>query len=104
IIQLLASYSKLKELNISRAYPGHYDILENIDPLIEKQVNRIHMRKEEVYNYLKEGDMGVYDIFDKMYGRNFTGWSMLLGYLDLLEKEGRIQQKLNNSIIEISQI
>jgi len=100
--QMLQSYEKVKNLSPKIVYPGHGLPFENAKDVIAQQVARIHKRKNECLDHLKGGNLSVFEIFKRMYGKNIVGWPMLLGYLDLLESEGYIFQDEDNHFIIIS--
>ncbi|MEM6631548.1 MAG: MBL fold metallo-hydrolase [Bacteroidota bacterium] len=87
----LSSFKRLKELQISKVFPGHYHTFENADALIEAQIRRITQRKEQCFQLIQQGDTDFFTLFSKMYPKaNFPGMNMLVGYLDLLEDERKI--------------
>jgi glyoxylase-like metal-dependent hydrolase (beta-lactamase superfamily II) len=90
--QLINSFEKLKEMDISKIYPGHYQPMNNHKALIDKQLDRIIMRKEQCYSLIKNGISRYFDLFNVLYeGKmTFPGLVMTLGYLDLLVDENRI--------------
>lgn len=97
---LLDSYERLKPLNIQTVYPGHGNIFSYANQAIDKQLARIHMRKEECFEAIKLGLATPYQINRKMYAYqntppDFSGIFMVIGYLSLLEKEERILKDEN---------
>lgn len=94
IIKMLESYERLSKMDIGRVYPGHYDIFENHQAVIDRQVKRIHQRSEECLNIIKGGTNSFLEIFNVLYEGRFhmPALIMLIGYLDLLEEKGLIQQ------------
>lgn len=98
----LESLAKLAALDITCVYPGHGRPIKNHRRLIEKQVERIHVRKEECFELLAGGLTTVAAIGNVMYahhpeGGRFTGMATVLGYLDLLSAENRVTcQEIDN--------
>lgn len=95
LIDLLHSFERLKKYNIQTVYPGHGETFQDANQMIDKQLARIQMRKEECYEAIKNGLISPYQINRKMYPYqfippDFSGMYMILGYLDLLQNEGRI--------------
>ncbi len=92
IVQLLESYQKFSELDISIVYPGHYKPFDNPKAIIEHQINRIEARKLECLKWVSEGISDFYGLLQKLYGINFSipTIPMLVGYLDLLLIENSI--------------
>ena len=90
---LLASYERLKALDLRTVYPGHGPIFSDANAMIAKQLARIQTRKSECQELYRSGLTTVYEIHQKMYPDhqlppNFSGIHMILGYLDLLREEG----------------
>ena len=98
--ELLASFQRLLKYDIQTVYPGHGPVFVDANAMIEKQLGRIEMRKEECFEAIKSGFCTPYQINRKMYPYqqmppDFSGMFMILGYVDLLLEEGRILKKLN---------
>lgn len=95
LADLLASYQKFRALEIKKVYPGHYAIFENHIETIDKQVKRIYERMEECYDWIEKGVSNFFELLHKLYkGRIWPpSFFMLLGYLDMLESDGRVVQK-----------
>jgi len=93
--ELLASFHRLLKFDIQMVYPGHGPIFVGANAMIEKQLARIEIRKEECLEAIKNGISTPFQINRKMYPYqnmppDFSGMFMILGYIDLLEEEGRI--------------
>lgn len=93
--QLLDSFERLRVFEIEKIYPGHGLEFADANELIDKQLDRIQMRKAECYEAVKSGLRTPYQINRKMYPYqtvppDFSGMYMVLGYLDLLEEEGSV--------------
>lgn len=92
---LLRSFDRLKEYDLKTVYPGHGEIFQDANKVIEKQLARIKVRKEECFEAIKAGSNTPYLINRKMYPYqqmppDFSGMHMVFGYIDLLIEEGRI--------------
>lgn len=98
LAKMLESYQKIAALKITEVYPGHYEPFENANEVIKNQVDRIHLRKEQCYTLIENGKHSFAELFSEMYHNNWNlpALSMLFGYLDLLEDEGRITTSLIN--------
>ena len=94
--QMLESYQRVAKLPISQVFPGHYEPFVEAHVMIEKQVGRIHQRKEQAFQLIQEGNHHFLVLLDNMYGKrlNLAAVPMMLGYLDLLEAEERIRVEL----------
>jgi len=93
IITLLASFNQMKALDIKKVFPGHYEPFEDHCQVIDQQVARIHLRKEQSLRVIKKGLSSFFDIHQGIYKSacNIFTVSMLKGYLDLLELEQKVE-------------
>lgn len=91
----LESYEKLKKLHITKVFPGHFTSFENARTLIEKQENKIHSRKERCYELLQNGSTQVMELVHAIYPKRINDATifMVVGFLDILQEEGRINFK-----------
>lgn len=89
---------KLEEMEIGRVYSGHGEIMDNYREVIQRQRERIGMRKEECLGLVKEGKQTLNDLLNAMYSHypqaaRLSGLGMLVGYLDLLIGEARVERR-----------
>lgn len=101
--QWLQSLDRLRQLELSTIYPGHGPTFDKAKQVMERQLKRIDMRKQECYEAIKSGLSTAYDINREMYSYqklppDFSGLFMTLGYLDLLVSENRIEVKTVNNV------
>jgi glyoxylase-like metal-dependent hydrolase (beta-lactamase superfamily II) len=94
---LLKSFARLLKFDLQTVYPGHGNVFTNANAMIEQQLARIEIRKEECYEAIKSGCSTPFQINRKMYPYqmmppDFSGMFMVLGYLDLLEEAGRVKK------------
>ncbi|MEM8890350.1 MAG: MBL fold metallo-hydrolase [Bacteroidota bacterium] len=97
LASLLNSYARVKAYDIQEVFPGHGPIFSGANGVIDRQLARIGMRKEECYEAVKSGCSTPYEVNRKMYPYqqtppDFSGLYMVLGYLELLQMEGKIQR------------
>lgn len=91
----MTSLERCEALEIDTVYPGHGEPFQNHRQLIQKQRQRIHQRKDEALLLIQQGHHTAYALMNEMYAHyppafRFAGLWMLIGYLDLLQAEGRI--------------
>lgn len=99
----LESLDRVAALDIETAYPGHGPVIRNHRPLIKKQRDRIHRRKEETLALVRQGHKTVAELVDIMYAHyppnaRFAGLWMLVGYLDLLQAEQTISEEMVDGV------
>ena len=99
ILQMMSSYDRLLGLEIGTTYPGHYETFDNAHDIIHRQVKRIEDRSMECLNSIKSGTHSFLEIFNVLYEGRFhmPALIMLIGYLDLLEDKGLIQQTTSDN-------
>ncbi|NJL13222.1 MAG: MBL fold metallo-hydrolase [Microscillaceae bacterium] len=100
---MLESYHKVREMEISCVYPGHGQPFADHISLIDRQVERIHQRKEECLEWIKKGQVHLYPLSELMYKEvslplKFAGYAMTRGYVDLLLQEGRVAEDLQDGV------
>lgn len=97
--KLLHMFDKLEKMSIRHVYPGHGEPFSNHRELIRRQRQRIFMRRAECLQRVQKGNNRVGDLLDQMYphqprGTRLSGVSMLVGYLDLLMAEGKVEERI----------
>jgi len=99
----LESLARCEALDIDVVYPGHGEPICDHRQLIQKQRGRIHQRKAEALTLVQAGYHTAYDLMNQMYAHyppafRVAGLWMLIGYLDLLQAEGKISVKTVNGV------
>ncbi len=94
----LDSLDLIEGLEVDLVLPGHGRPFSNHRQVIQRQRERILMRKAECLGWIEGGVTTPIDLVDKMYAHRppqyrFAGLWMLIGYLDLLLAEGAIEQR-----------
>ena len=98
--QLVEMYHFFQKLEIETTFPGHGELITDHQTLIQNQLDRILMRKEEVYDLVKAGNQTVHAITEVMYAHyppaaRSAGFGMVIGYLDLLMEDGVVQREID---------
>jgi len=93
--KMLESFHKMKALNISIAYPGHYAPFEQVNDVIDTQLTRIETRLEFALTKIKDGIKDFDRLFLELYPKraHFPALVMMIGYLDVLEDRGLIRKE-----------
>ncbi len=99
---LLKSFERLLKYDFKTIYPGHGPVFVDANMMIEKQLTRIEMRKEECFETIQSGYDTPFKINRKMYPYqnmppDFSGMFMVLGYVDLLVEERRLKKELDEN-------
>lgn len=96
--QFLQSLDLVQQLDIDTVYPGHGRPFADHRAVIRHQRDRIQARKRQAMELICEGYRTIADMLDVMYAHHppqfrFAGLWMLVGYLDLLQAEGAIEER-----------
>ncbi|WP_420644796.1 MBL fold metallo-hydrolase [Candidatus Leptofilum sp.] len=99
----MESLKRCEALEIDWVFPGHGEPFQNHCQLIHKQRNRIHKRKDEALTLIQQGHHTAYALMNEMYAHyppafRVAGLWMLIGYLDLLQAEGKIEVETVGSV------
>ena len=99
----LQSLDQLAQLDVDIVYPGHGAPFAQHRQVIAAQKARIHERKEECWKQVVDGVDTVAAIFERLYGARarsvgMAGLWMVVGYLDLLEAEGRVTVEITDKV------
>lgn len=96
--EMVKTMERFKNLDISVAYPGHYDPITEPKNTLQAQLDRIIIRTEQTLETIKEGPKNFFEIMDKMYKGRISGPAipMMIGYLDVLIDSGQIQKRQTN--------
>lgn len=91
----VASLRKLAALDISRGYGGHRGPISNLGARITEIDDHHQARKERIAGLLDDGPTTAYRLMGELFPdlpatEMFPGMSEIIGHLDLLEDEGRV--------------
>ncbi len=89
LVMQLESYEKIKKLEITKTFPGHYESFDDAEVKIQKQVAKIQERKEKCHSLVESGIDNVHDLTKKIYpGRiNQATLFMVVGFLDIIKAQ-----------------
>ena len=92
LVMQMTSYEKIAQLKISKTFPGHFSPIENTQELIVKQVNKIRQRTEKCFDLIQNGVHLAMDLAHGVYPNRINNATlfMVIGFLDILQEEGRI--------------
>ena len=99
----MESLARCEQLDIETVFPGHGEPFQNHRQLIQMQRQRIHQRKEQALALVQQGHKTAYALMNQMYAHyppafRFAGLWMLIGYLDLLQAEGKVGVELVDGV------
>ncbi|MFQ5577020.1 MAG: hypothetical protein ACE5G8_08545 [Anaerolineae bacterium] len=93
--RFIESLRVVEALDIGLVLPGHGEPFTNHRQVIQRQRERIQLRKTECLKLVQSGHSTADRILLKMYAHyppefRFAGLWMVVGYLDLLKAEGAV--------------
>ena len=97
------SLARIAALDVATVLPGHGAPFHNAAKVIDYQQRRIATRKEECLGHVRAGVQTAFDLHQLMYPYpspdvNMAELWMVVGYLDLLEEEGRIVRRTDGGL------
>ncbi|WP_040208220.1 MBL fold metallo-hydrolase [Neobacillus jeddahensis] len=100
LLQHNDSMNKLLSYPIQSAYTGHGEEIIQLSELIEKRLTRQHERAMTVYNWLKEEDLTVFEICQRLFPTVYQRELMLtisetVAQLDYLSSIGEISSSVS---------
>jgi len=98
LVQHIESLQKCLPLQTTSVFSGHGGIIKDSDSLIEKRLNRIEEKANQFLSLIAVGVSTAHDIarmihkekYEKQFYNIITD---VIGYLDYLEEQGKIQKK-----------
>jgi glyoxylase-like metal-dependent hydrolase (beta-lactamase superfamily II) len=96
--QFLQSLNLVEPLEMDIVYPGHGALITDHRALIRQQRERIQQRKLECLGLVAAGHQTIAELVEIMYAHypvqaRFSGLWMVIGYLDLLQAEGLVEER-----------
>jgi glyoxylase-like metal-dependent hydrolase (beta-lactamase superfamily II) len=102
--EYLYHLQRIADLQPRIAYAGHGDPVHDVPHLVAERIAFHQRRAEKILAYFDDGPAHLWDITERMYGhlkpqQIFLAISEVLGHIDLLEMDGRLQRNLTDGII-----
>lgn len=111
LVQYLAQLERIDNLKPVIAFSGHDLPIQDVSRLIHDRLAFHQKRAEQIWEVLAKGPACVYELARRMYDTDklppvhlFLALSIVQGYLDLLETQGRVASKPDGSINRWSRI
>lgn len=105
--RMVQALAQLATMAVETVYPGHGAPFSDHRSVIYNQLARITARKTECWQALQAGASTVGELFAQLYGQRMAavglaGVWMVVGYLDLLQEEGRVVMQVENGVWRFS--
>jgi glyoxylase-like metal-dependent hydrolase (beta-lactamase superfamily II) len=97
LVQYLESLAKTRELDVDLVLPGHGDPISDHRALIDQRIALHARRADKIHKLLVEQPRSAYEIAQALWGniavtQAYLTLSEVLGHLDVLANEGRVQE------------
>ncbi len=104
LLQYRQSLEKVRQLPLTKIYPGHGESFTGHRSLIEKRFQEQEKRCNQILHILADGQKSIYEICTVMYPHLqersvFLGLSQIQGHLDLLEQRQQVHFEQKDSLI-----
>jgi glyoxylase-like metal-dependent hydrolase (beta-lactamase superfamily II) len=101
--QHIESLRKCMELDVKLVYPGHGILIKNPNEIIMKRLGRLEAKCQRLIQLIESGITNASDIAvtwykNTYYEQFFLVMSEIIGHLDYLEAQGKIEKQLINGV------
>ena len=99
LVDYMRSLRRIKELEVRQVLPGHGEPVYDHRALVDEILAHHKKRGEAVLRLLREGDKTVYELGLALFGSELPGvhfflvMSEIIGHLDVLELEGKVERQ-----------
>jgi glyoxylase-like metal-dependent hydrolase (beta-lactamase superfamily II) len=97
LVEYLFHMQRMAGLAPRLAYPGHGDLVDDVAGLVRKRLAFHQRRADKIHACLRQSPQTLWELTQPMFPRLkrgmdfFLAHSEILGHLDILEAEGRVQ-------------
>jgi glyoxylase-like metal-dependent hydrolase (beta-lactamase superfamily II) len=103
LVQYLASLAQTREMDVELVLPGHGDPIEDHRALIDSRLELHARRADKIHRLLVEQPRSAYEIAQALWGniavtQAYLTLSEVLGHVDLLTGDGRVQEVERESV------
>lgn len=104
LVNYLASLQKIAALDVHCARPAHGKPITDVGALVAERLAFHRARLEQIEQQLKNGSSTAYELCNFFFPNLksvdvFLGLSEIIGHLDLLELEGRVQREMRDGLV-----
>ena len=95
LVEYSGSLEISRGLRLARCFPGHGDVIETPDAIIDRIATRHEARNQKILKWLSTAGISPYQLCTLLFPRLnianlYLGLSISLGHLELLEEMGRL--------------
>jgi len=107
LLQYISQMNRIADLHPRIAYPGHGEIIHDVPDLVRKRIHFHQRRANKIYDLLKPAPLTLWEITDCTFkdrlksGSDFyLGLSEMLGHVDILVSDGRVEGVKEGEVIK----
>ena len=109
LMTYIESLRRTRELPAKILLPGHGDPITNHRTLIDDRFDHHERRAEKIFGLISERPRTSYEIAQELWGnvavtQAFLTLSEVLGHVDLLEEEGRVQEVEDGEVVRFEAV
>ena len=103
LVQYLASLTATREMDVDLVLPGHGDPITDHRALIDQRFDLHRRRADKIHRLIEERPRSAYEIAQALWGnvavtQAYLTLSEVLGHVDLLTNDGRVQEVTRNGV------
>lgn len=104
LVEYIEHLQRIAALPIQIAYSGHGEPVTAIAELVAKRIGFHHQRADKILGYFEDGPANLWELTEKLFAHvrpeeKFLAISEVLGHVDLLEQEQRLQRQCLDGIV-----
>jgi glyoxylase-like metal-dependent hydrolase (beta-lactamase superfamily II) len=104
LVQYLESLAATREMDVDLVLPGHGDPIADHRALIDQRFELHRRRADKIHRLLAEQPRSAYEIAQALWGniavtQAYLTLSEVLGHLDVLANEGRVQETEREGVV-----
>jgi glyoxylase-like metal-dependent hydrolase (beta-lactamase superfamily II) len=105
LVEYMYHMQRMAELGPSIAYPGHGEIVDDVTALVRKRLTFHRRRADKIHSTLDGHALTLWELTQPMFPKLkhgmdfFLAHSEILGHLDILVEEGRVEASLTNGLM-----
>ncbi len=104
LLEYIEHMQRMVRLNPHIAYSGHGEPIKDIATLVEQRVTFHHQRADKILEHFNGQPANLWDMTEKMFSHihdteKFLAISEVLGHVDLLERDGKLERTYQNDVL-----
>lgn len=103
LVQHVDSLKRLSSIDADIVFPGHQDLIYQHQEVVQTKLHRIYAKSEKLLSLIRSGVVNANDLAEAYYNHKYKSEfslviSEIIGQLDLLEHEQKIEKRMMNGV------